>query len=193
MTLIESLRQIPDFRRKQGRRYPLIAVLLITIMSIMSGRCRYREIAAFAKANQKELLTFFRMTKRKRLPSHVTFREVLKGVDFDDVLSAFNQWAEQYVKLEPDEWLAMDGKALASTVSDQDSVYQNFVSLVSVFSHKRGQVLKAAKLENKTQSEIPTIRELIEALDLQGVVFTLDALHCQKKPSKASSRVRMTI
>jgi hypothetical protein len=42
MTLIESLHTIPDFRRKQGQRYPLIAVLLITIMSIMCGRCRYR-------------------------------------------------------------------------------------------------------------------------------------------------------
>jgi hypothetical protein len=51
MNLIEHLQQIPDFRRKQGLRYPLLAVLLITIMSIMSGRCRYREIAAFAKAN----------------------------------------------------------------------------------------------------------------------------------------------
>ena len=182
MTLIESLRQIPDFRRKQGRRYPLIAVLLMTIMSIMSGRCRYREMAAFAKANQEELLKFFRMKKRKRLPSHVTFREVLKGIDFDILLSAFNQWAEQYVQLEPDEWLALDGKALASTVSGQASSYQNFVSLVSVFSHTRGQVLQAAKLENKKRSEIPTIRELIAALDLQGAVLTLDALHCQKKP-----------
>lgn len=182
MTLIESLSQVPDFRRKQGRRYPLIAVLLITIMSIMSGRCGYREIAAFANANQKEFLTFFRMKKRKRLPSHVTFREVVKRIDFEAVMRAFNQWAGQYVTLEPDEWLAMDGKALASTVMDQESSYQNFVSLVSVFSHKRGQVVKAAKLENKKQSEIPTVRELIEALDLQGVVFTLDALHCQKKP-----------
>lgn len=182
MTLIESLRQVSDFRRKQGRRYPLIAVLLITIMSIMSGRCRYREIAAFAKANQKELLKFFRMKKRKRLPSHVTFREVLKGVAFRDVLRAFNQWAEQYVPLEPDEWLAVDGKALASTVTDYDTSYQNFVSLVSVFSHKRGQVLKTARLENQKRSEIPTVRALIEALDLQGVVFSLDALHCQKKP-----------
>lgn len=182
MSLIESLRQVPDFRRKQGRRYPLIAVLLMTIMSIMSGRCRYREIAAFAKANQKEFLKFFHMKKRKRLPSHVTFREVLKGVDFDDVINAFNQWAAQYVTVEPDEWFAMDGKALASTVTDQERSYQNFVSLVSVFSHKRGQVLKTAKLENKKRSEIPTVRELIEALDLQGVVFSLDALHCQKKP-----------
>ena len=93
MTLIESLQTIPDVRRKQGQRYPLIAVLLISIMSIMSGRCRYREIAAFAKANQKEVLKFFHLQKRKHLPSHVTFREILKGVDFDDVCTAFNNWA----------------------------------------------------------------------------------------------------
>jgi hypothetical protein len=191
MTLIESLCQVPDFRRKQGRRYPLLVVLLITIMSIMSGRCRYREIAAFAKANQQELLRFFRL-KRRRLPSHVTIRAVLKGVDFEEVLTAFNQWAEQSVTLAPDEWLAMDGKALASTVADYDSAYQNFVSLVSVFSHKRGHVVKAAKLENQKRSEIPTVRALIEALELQDVVFSLDALHCQKKPSRPSSRVGTT-
>jgi hypothetical protein len=34
MTLMEHLQKIPDFRRKQGLRYPLIAVLLLTIMSI---------------------------------------------------------------------------------------------------------------------------------------------------------------
>ena len=192
MTLIESLQTIPDFRRKQGQRYPLIAVLLITIMSIMSGRCRYREIAAFAKANQKELLKFFHLQKRKRLPSHVTFREILKGVDFDDVRTAFNSWAGQYITIEDDEWLAMDGKALASTVTDATTSYQNFVSLVSLFSHKRGQVLKTAKFENQKRSEIPTVRELIEALDLQNVVITLDALHCQKKPSTPFSTVAMT-
>jgi hypothetical protein len=192
MTLIESLQTIPDFRRKQGQRYPLIAVLLIAIMSIMSGRCRYREMAAFANANRKELLTFFHLQKRQRLPSHVTFRAILKGVDFDDVLVAFNGWAEQYVTIDSEDWFAMDGKALASTVTDYETSYQNFVSLVSVFSHKRGQVLKTAKLENHKRSEIPTVRELIEALDLQNVVITLDALHCQKKPSTPSSTVAMT-
>ena len=179
MTLIESLQTIPDFRRKQGRRYPLTALLLITIMSIMSGYCRYREIAAFAKANQQALLKFFHL-KRRRLASHVTFREVIKGVDFDEVIVAFNHWASQYVTLAPEEWLAMDGKALASTVTDHETAYQNFISLVSVFSHKRGQVIKTAQLENQKSSEIPTVRMLIEALDMHGLVITLDALHCQK-------------
>jgi len=89
--------------------------------------------------------------------------------------------------------MAVDGKALASTVTDYETSYQNFVSLVSVFSHKRGQVLKTAKFENQKSSEIPTVRTLIEALDLQGVIITLDALHCQKKPSRPSSTVAMPI
>lgn len=192
MTLIESLQTIPDFRRKQGRRYPLVPLLLITIMSIMSGRCRYREIAAFAKANTKELLAFFHM-KRTRLASHVTFREVIKGIDFEDVLTAFNQWAAQYVTIAPAEWLSIDGKALASTVTDYETSYQNFVSLVSIFTHHRGQVFHAGKLESHKTNEIPIVRTLIEALDVQGVVFSLDALHCQKKRCRSSSTARMTI
>ena len=51
MNLLESLSHISDFRRRQGRRYPLLVVLLRSIMSLMSGRYQYREIAAFAKAN----------------------------------------------------------------------------------------------------------------------------------------------
>ena len=76
---------------------------------------------------------------------------------------------------------SIDGKALNSTVTDCSDSYQNFVSMISVFSHKQGQVLKIAKLENKKSSEIPTVEELIKALDLKNLVFTLDALHCQKK------------
>ncbi len=34
------------------------------------------------------------------------------------------------------------------------------------------------------RSEIPLVRELIKMLDLEGAVFTLDALHCQKETTK---------
>ena len=40
-------------------------------------------------------------------------------------------------------------------------------------------------MENKLESEINVVRDLIELLDLTGVVFTFDALHCQKKLSSA--------
>ncbi len=49
-------------------------------------------------------------------------------------------------------------------------------------SHQRKLVLAVKMMENKHESEINVVRELIELLDLTGVVFTFDALHCQKKP-----------
>lgn len=49
MNLLEMVGRLPDFRSKQGQRYPLSVIMVITIMSIMSGRYRYREILEFSK------------------------------------------------------------------------------------------------------------------------------------------------
>lgn len=64
---------------------------------------------------------------------------------------------------------------------DYDADYQNFVSLVSVYSHQKGMVLAAQQFENKETSELKVVQTLLETLHLNGVVVTLDALHCQKK------------
>jgi predicted transposase YbfD/YdcC len=42
-------------------------------------------------------------------------------------------------------------------------------------------VVSLDKLDNQAVSEIVTVQNLIAALDIQGVVLSLDALHCQKK------------
>jgi len=180
MNLIEALEEIEDFRSDKGLRYPLSPLLLVTIISIISGHQGYREISRFAKANQDIFLELF-PSKRTVMPSHVTFREVIKGIDFEQVKDAFHTWALQYVTISDDEWFAVDGKCLGSTIESYSTSYQNFVSLISVFSHQRGQVLAVDSLENKKASEIPTVQEIIKMLDLEGVIFTLDALHCQKK------------
>ncbi len=79
------------------------------------------------------------------------------------------------------EWVSIDGKSLKNTVSNYDNVKQNFISCVSAFSGSRKLVLGMQMMENKKSREIKVVRELIELLDLKGVVFTFDALHCQKK------------
>ena len=180
MNLIKSLDRIKDFRRGAGKRYPLTPVLLIVIISIISGKNSYREISTFADANKEIFLIFFD-NKRKKTPSHVTFREIIKGINFEEVLSCFKIWALQYIDIEENEWISIDGKALGSTVTDCSNEYQNFVSLVSLFTHKKNQVLSVGKLEIKKSSEIFTVREVLELLELKDVIFTIDALHCQKK------------
>ena len=42
-------------------------------------------------------------------------------------------------------------------------------------------------MENKKQSEIVAVQDLLELLDVKRVVFTMDALHCQKKRYQQSS------
>jgi hypothetical protein len=76
---------------------------------------------------------------------------------------------------------AVDGKSIAGTSSDYFSPYRNFVSMVSVFSAQRDIVLSCSKMGNKKTGEIPAVQQLIRALGIKGELFTLDALHCQKK------------
>jgi hypothetical protein len=186
MNLIDQLNQVTDPRRKQGQRFPLTTVLLIIIMGIISGRYGYREITVFSKANQKDLIKNLRI-KHKRIPSHVTIRDVIMRIDFDSLNNAFYKWASAYVKIEKNDWLSIDGKSIKSTVEDYDKSYQNFVCLVSVFSQKQAQVVKSSAFENKKTSEISVVQQLIEILDIKDAVITLDALHC-KKNSKSNFR-----
>jgi hypothetical protein len=51
---------------------------------------------------------------------------------------------------------------------------------VSAFTHQSGVVLRLQVMNNKQTSEIEVVRQLIAALSGQPIVFTLDALHCQK-------------
>lgn len=180
MSLVEAFSGIKDFRRAEGKRYPLIPMLIIAVMSLICGRVRYREIAAFAKANNIRFQQIFKL-KSYRMPSHVTFREIIQKIRFEEVNQAFEKWAKTSVPTAEGDWFVIDGKAIASTVSDYNKSYQDFVSLVSVFSQKQGQVVKAARLHNGKGSEIHAVEHLIRVLNLEGMVFSMDALHCQKK------------
>ena len=179
-TLIEHLRQVKDFRTKDGRRHPLWLVLLFVIMGTMSGYVGYRAWGDFVKRHRRVLIEKFEIQKHG-VPSYSTIRRILMGVDFDTLAVTFNQWAQNYAELQVSEWCGIDGKSIQGTVQDYKSEYQNFVSIVSVFTGKRGLVLSMDKLENKEGSEITTVQNLIAALDIEGAVFSLDALHCQKK------------
>lgn len=178
--LIEQLRQVKDFRTKDGQRHQLWLVLLFVIMGTMSGYVGYRAWGDFVKRHRRVLIDKFGIQKHG-VPSYSTIRRILMGVDFDNLGKTFNQWAQQYVSLDTSEWVGVDGKSIKGTVKNYESEYQNFVSIVSVFAQNRGLVLGLDKLENKKGSEITTVQNLIATLDIEGVVFSLDALHCQKK------------
>jgi hypothetical protein len=181
--LYSLLSQLSDYRQCSGRRHELQLVLIIAIMSIMSGYTGIRQMGDFIEKNRKELLKLFQPDK-DRLPSRQTVGRVLQHIDFDKLNDIFHKWAIGYVKIKDKEWVSIDGKAIGSTVGSDVPGFQKFVNLVSIFASKRKQVLSAGKILNHKESEIPKVRELIKELGLEGVIFTLDALHCQKETVK---------
>ncbi len=179
-SLIEYLKQIPDEREASGRRHPLWLILLIMILGIMSGYWGYRGLGRFIERHRRQLIETLKI-RQARVGSYSTIRRVMMSLDYEAVAQTFNDWASQYTYNSDGQWVAIDGKSLKNTVNDCYGKQQNFVMMVSAFSHYRGEILGIKIMENKKQSEIVAVQDLLELLDLKGVVFTMDALHCQKK------------
>ena len=178
------LSQLEDHRRAQGRMHELRFTLILAIMSTMSGFYSLRAMGDFIEKNRKELLKTFQ-PKNGKLPSYLTINRVLQNVDFDKLTEIFHEWAISVVKIEDKEWISIDGKAIGGTVNALREKEQKFLNLVSVFLSKRKQVIQVGKINNEKESEIPKARELIKMLDLENAIFTMDALHCQKKTVQA--------
>jgi DDE_Tnp_1-associated len=178
--LIDQLKQVEDFRTKDGRRHPLWLVLLFVIMGTMNGSIGYRALGDFVKRHRQVLTDTFGIQKHG-VPSYSTIRRIVMGIDFDRLAEKFNIWAQNYVDLEMSEWCGIDGKSIRGTVENYNSCSQNFVSIVSIFASKRGLVVGMDKFESKKESEIQVVQNLISALDIEGGVFSFDSLHCQKK------------
>jgi hypothetical protein len=105
----------------------------------------------------------------------------MMGIDFEQFIEVFNTWAITAVPLEQKRWLAVDGKTINGSQTIDDKNYSSFVQVVSVFSTATGITLGMSSWVSTEKSEIVVVQNLIKALKLEGVVFTLDALHCQKK------------
>ena len=182
-TLYDYLCEVPDFRRKQWSRHELWMVLLIVIMWIMSWYNWIRAIWDFINKHREELIDTFEIEK-ERLPSFVTVWTILRWVDFKEFENKFSEWMLWYLKVQKKDLFALDWKVICWTVSNPNTNLQKYINLVSIFDVKRKQVLNVWEVWIEKKSEIPVVRQLIQDLWLEWVVFTIDALHCQRDTVK---------
>ena len=182
-SIIDYLKEVPDPRGAQGSRDDLWQILLIIIMGIMSGHKDYRPLERFVERHRRTLIKLLAL-KHGTVPSYSTLRRMMIDVDYAKLNSAFNNWAQEQPRPRGAA-IAGDGKSLRNTVSNGDNDKQNFISMVSLFSQEQGVVVATAIMENKKESEICVIQQLLSQLNLENHVFTMDALHCQKKTVEA--------
>jgi hypothetical protein len=128
--LPEFFADIPDPRRRQGRRHSLPTVLAIAAGAVLCGMEGYKAISGWAEDLGQKARERFGCRHRNRcydVPSRTTIREVLTRVDpvlFDQ---AIQRWNEQYG--EEDEGLAIDGKTMCNAV-DKDGKQTHIISVV---------------------------------------------------------------
>ena len=186
--LLECLSAVADPRRAQGQRYPLRYVLLFSILAMLSGATSYRKIQQFINAHRESFNEAFGL-HWKRAPAYTSIRNILHALDENELEKAFRDHSRQLSSdsTPNDERavLAIDGKVLRGSFDHFED--QRMAQLLSVFSQTEQLIVGHLPVSSKT-NEIPVARQLIEELDLSESLYTLDALDCQKKPSKRSSR-----
>ena len=161
-SLVDYLKEIPDPRKAKGSRDEIWQILLIVIMAIMSGHQSIQGWGRFAERHRRDLIQRL-VLKQKTVPSYSTMRRVMMEIDYAYLNGAFNKWVQKQA-IATGAAIAGDGKSLRNTVSNCDNSQQNFISMVSLFSQQQGTVIVTGVMENKKDSEISVIQQLLSQL-----------------------------
>ena len=189
---LTTLSEVPDPRRAEGRLYRLPYVLLFSILAVVTGGNSFRSIETFIKVHRRQLNAAFGL-RWKRAPAHTAICYILQGLDPQTVEQVFRRHATALLDTATDpshRTLALDGKTLKQS-------FDNFrdrkaAQLLHAFNLEAGLVLAHSDIEEKS-NEIPAAQRLLGELRLANCTVTLDAMHCQKKPSRPPQQRRRTL
>jgi hypothetical protein len=178
--LLDYLKQIPDHRRAQGRLFDLPHLLLFSILAIASGADSYRKMAIFIEENFKTLQDAYEL-KWKRPPSYNAIRHTIHGLDQKATERVFRAYGKETTAFAKGKLttVSMDGKALRHSFDNVAD--QRFKQILSAFSPSHNIILAHEGVGISKENEINAAIKLMKDLGLDHVMYTLDALHTQKK------------
>jgi len=175
--LLAALDRIPDPRRRQGRRYGLAHLLLFSVLAVLAGATSYRRIRLFIGVHRERLDATFG-ARFRRAPAVNTLRALPHALDPAELEAAFRRHAEQLgdATAPGRRVVALDGKTLRGSFDHLDD--RAAAQVLSAFAGEAALIL--AHQEIAEGDEVAAAQALIARLGLSGVLFTADALHCQK-------------
>ncbi len=193
LEFLDLLSQIPDPRRAQGKKWQLGPVMLATILAILSGATSYRKVHRFIETHRRLLNRAFGFGWRKA-PAYSAIRTILHGLDGAEVERVFRRHATGLSRADTAEAgqagnetpampvVAIDGKTLRHSFDAFND--RKAAHVLSAFATDNALILGHLEVDQKS-NEIPAAQAMIEALALEGRLFTLDAMHCQKNLSRS--------
>ena len=164
---------IDDDRCEVNVLHPLIAVLKLCLIATLCGVDELDKIVDYGE-NKKEFLE--KEFKIKDIPSKPTLTRIFAMID-SKMLSLSIACILRHIITAKPEQIMLDGKAIRAT--DAIKSIEKMMNIVTAYTDT-GIAIGQKTVDSKS-NEIPAVRELIEMLDIEGKVLTMDAMHCQKE------------
>ena len=177
--LIEVFAEMPDFRRRQGQRHPLPAILSLACCAMLCGYRSYSAIAEWGRNYGTGIAHALGFTHNT--PCAATLHTIFRRVDRDTLETKLGDWAERVVAntlpapSASEAAVALDGKTLRGSRKQGAPG----VHLLSALSHHVGLTLAQQAVDAKT-NEITQVETVLRQLVLKDRVITMDALLTQR-------------
>jgi hypothetical protein len=180
--LLDLLAQVPDLRKKRGRRHPLSGLLAVGAAAVIAGARSFAAIGQWAADAGPEVLTV--LGAARGAADESTFRRAFALVSADVLDRVLGAWLwTRAVRAGGRLVIAVDGKTVRGAKGKDGKAPH----LVAALAHGIGAVLGQVAVEEKS-NEIPAVRELLKAFaDLAGAVLTIDAMHTRSTTPPSSS------
>jgi predicted transposase YbfD/YdcC len=164
----------PDPRQRGKVIYPLEEVLLLCLLAVLAGAEGFVDIARFGK-KKIELLRRF-LPFKDGTPSHDQLGDIFAVLDAAEFQRRFVAWVAKVTGVSADV-IAIDGKTVRRSFHKRRG--KAAIHMVSAFAARQRLVLGQVKVADKS-NEIVAIPALLDMLEIEGAVITIDAMGCQR-------------
>ncbi len=168
--------EVPDFRLDRKKLHLLGDILMLSLCAGLSGAEDFEDRENYGKQKESFLRQFLALPYG--IPSHETINRVYNRLDQDKFAACLYRWSEELLDFLEYYQVAIDGKVLRGTAKFRKK--KSGICLVSAWAQAQRLVLGQRKVESKS-NEKTAIPELLESLDLQGAIVSIDAVACTNK------------
>lgn len=170
--LKEELRNIPDPRRQYGNlRHKLDEILIIGLCSVICCGEDFEDMEDFGKDREEWLSGFLEL--ENGIPGHDTFRRVFERLNPQAVGKSLNAWIDGAGN-SGGRSVNIDGKTICGSKNTKHTAYH----VVSAWVAQTHITLGELAVDEKS-NEITAIPELLDLIDVEGDIITIDAMGCQ--------------
>jgi predicted transposase YbfD/YdcC len=178
--LLRFFDELPDPRSQVNRLHRLGDVIVIAVCAVMATADGPTAIAQWAKLHKTWLRRHLKLPNG--IPGKDTFRRVLSLLHPAAFQQCFGEWLESLSVPTDDasdakKHIAIDGKTLRRSHDKKNGLGP--LHIVSAWASDRGITLGQVATDEKS-NEITAIPQLLDMIDLEDTIVTIDAAGCQK-------------